>query len=152
MDFEIVRRVCQDYTLTGAKAMTEARGSITSPPFRFIYMSGVSAERDQTKTPGYMAQYSLMRGETENRLLAYAAEQNGAMEACVVKPGIITARGQYLKTIFATGLRLIGVVPSVDVGEASAAMLHQVVHGWEKEPYENEDLIRVGRLELEDAA
>ena len=33
-------------------------------PFRFIYMSGISAERDQTKTPSYMPQYSLMRVST----------------------------------------------------------------------------------------
>jgi hypothetical protein len=60
MDFKDVQRICQDYTLIGLKAMTEARSSATTP-FRFMYLSGVAAERDQTKTPTFMAQYSWMR-------------------------------------------------------------------------------------------
>jgi hypothetical protein len=61
MDFEKVRRICQDYTLIGLKAMVEAREATATKPFRFLYMSGVAAERDQTKAPRLMAQYSLMR-------------------------------------------------------------------------------------------
>jgi hypothetical protein len=61
MDFEKVRRICQDYTLIGLKAMVEVRDSTATKPFRFLYMSGVAAERDQTKVPRFMAQYSLMR-------------------------------------------------------------------------------------------
>jgi hypothetical protein len=60
MEFEKVHRICHDYALLGLKTMVEARGN-PAAPFRFLYMSGVSAERDQTKTPGWMAQYSLMR-------------------------------------------------------------------------------------------
>lgn len=30
-------------------------------PFRFLYMSGAAAERDSTKTPKFMPEYSLMR-------------------------------------------------------------------------------------------
>lgn len=40
---------------------------------------------------------------------------------------------------------------NVDVREVSAAMLHEVVHGFEKEPLENEDLVRIGRQALERA-
>jgi hypothetical protein len=61
MDFEKVRRICQDYTLFGLKAMVEARETNATKPFRFLYMSGVAAERDQNKVPRLMAQYSLMR-------------------------------------------------------------------------------------------
>lgn len=67
------------------------------------------------------------------------------MEACVAKPGFITAKGQYLKTIFATGLKYVMSLPSIDVAEVSAAMLHEVMHGFEKEPLENDDLVRIGR-------
>jgi len=63
MDFEDVRRICHDYTLVGLKAMAEARGKATTP-FRFMYVSGVAAERDQTKTPSFMPPYSLMRVST----------------------------------------------------------------------------------------
>ena len=114
-------------------------------------MSGAATERDLTKTPSFMPQYSLMRGETENRMLAFAAEHKDAMEACVAKPGLITAPGQYLKTIGATMLNLVGVFPKIDVSEVSAAMLQQVISGWEKEPLENADLVRIGRQALNDS-
>jgi hypothetical protein len=51
-DFVEVRRVCQESTLAGLKAMHEAS---QSRPFRFVYMSGIGAERDQTKTSDFMA-------------------------------------------------------------------------------------------------
>jgi hypothetical protein len=64
LEFAQVKRICQDYTLVGLKAMVEAReksGTASNKPFRFMYVSGSAAERDQTKTPGWMAEYSLMR-------------------------------------------------------------------------------------------
>lgn len=88
------------------------------------------------------------QGETENQVLAFAAEHKGAMEACVAKPGMITAPGQYLKTAFATVMKYAMALPNVDVSEISAAMLHEVVHGFEKEPLANDDLVRIGRMAL----
>lgn len=63
--FEEVKRICQDYALTGLRAMHEAG---VNRPFRFIYMSGRAAERDPTKTPPFMPEYSLMRVSLENNL------------------------------------------------------------------------------------
>ena len=73
------------------------------------------------------------------------------MEACVAKPGLITAPGQILKTIFATVLKYAMSLPNVDVTEVSAAMLHEVIHGFEKEPLENDDLVTIGRQALKNA-
>lgn len=73
------------------------------------------------------------------------------MEACSAKPGIITAQGQYLKKIFATGMKYLMSLPNVDITEVSAAMLHEVIHGFEKEPLENDDLVRIGREALKNA-
>lgn len=56
--WEEVVRICQTSTMNGLRAMHDAG---TAKPFRFIYMSGVAAERDQTKTPSFKPQYSLMR-------------------------------------------------------------------------------------------
>lgn len=33
-------------------------------PFRFLYMSGMAAERDQAKKPDWMPEYALMRVST----------------------------------------------------------------------------------------
>lgn len=73
------------------------------------------------------------------------------MEACAAKPGLITTPGQFLKTVFATIMKYVMSLPSVDVKEISAAMLHEVVHGFEKEPLQNDDLVRIGRQALEGA-
>ena len=56
--FEEIKRVFQDTTIAGLKAMHDAG---LARPFRFIYMSGIFAERDQTKTPKLLPEYLLMR-------------------------------------------------------------------------------------------
>ena len=69
-EFDKVRRVCQEHTLVGLQAMLEARGESgnqkMSQPFRFVYMSGSTAERDQSKTPSFMPEYTLMRVSTKH--------------------------------------------------------------------------------------
>ncbi|CAM1510689.1 Fc.00g010240.m01.CDS01 [Cosmosporella sp. VM-42] len=142
IEFEEVKRICQVSTLTGLKAMHEAG---PSRPFRFVYMSGIAAERDQTKTPEFMPEYSLMRGETENQVLAYAANYPGEIEACAAKSGLITAPGYYLKNMFAFGLKWVKGVGNVGNAAISAAMIDQVLHGFEKEPLANDDLARIGQ-------
>ena len=131
--------------------MVEARQQAagTQSPFRFLYMSGSSAERDQAKKPLVLPAYMLMRGETENRVLAFAAEQQpaGSVEACVAKPGMITSSASAGQAVMGTVLGWMSVVsvPSVSVEELAAAMLQQVRDGFEKEPLLNEDLQRIGR-------
>ena len=66
----------------------------------------------------------------------------------MAKPGLITAPGQTLRTIVVTVLNYVASVPKIDVAEVSAAMLHEVIHGFEKEPLENDDLVRIGRQAL----
>ncbi|KAJ6507904.1 putative nucleoside-diphosphate-sugar epimerase [Mycena vitilis] len=143
--FDEVTRICQTSTLVGLKAMHDAG---LDKPFRFIYMSGTAAERDQTKKPSWMPEYSLMRGETENQVLAFAAEHK--LEACVAKPGIITR--SIASWVFASGLKLVMGVPSVSVAEVAAAMLQQAANGFEKEPLQSDDLVRIGRQALQNAS
>ncbi|KAF8206153.1 hypothetical protein K438DRAFT_1816669 [Mycena galopus ATCC 62051] len=143
LPFDEVTRVCQGFTLAGLSALRDAG---VGRPFRYIYMSGSSGERDQSKKPYVLAEYSLMRGETENRVLEFAAEhKDEGFEACVVKPGLITR--SLASSFLAAGIKLIGF-PSVSLEEISAAMVHQVVHGFEKDPLQNEDLVRIGRKAL----
>ncbi|KAF8206152.1 hypothetical protein K438DRAFT_2013944 [Mycena galopus ATCC 62051] len=140
LPFDEVTRVCQGFTLAGLSALRDAG---VGRPFRYLYMSGSTCERDQSKKPYILAEYSLMRGETENRVLAFAAEhKDEGFEACVAKPGLITR-----SFVLAAGIKLFGG-QSVSLEEVSAAMVHQVVHGFEKDPLENEDLVRIGRKTL----
>lgn len=57
MDFAHVTTVCYDYTMHALKSMA----SLANKPFRFIYVSGILIERDQTKELPYLAEYRHMR-------------------------------------------------------------------------------------------
>ncbi|KAJ6512995.1 hypothetical protein C8R45DRAFT_1049963 [Mycena sanguinolenta] len=148
MTAEEVKRVCHTSTLLGLRALHDAG---FRHPFRFIYMSGFAAERDQSKTlPADMAEYSHMRGATENSVVAFAAEHSDeGFEACVVKPGPITHDAESLA--MAEKLKARGI-PNIDLKEISAAILQQVVHGIEKEPLMNDELAIIGRKALAAAA
>ena len=67
---------------------------------------------------------------------------------CVTKSGWISSSTFSTRSIMAFVLKWTVSVPSVTVNECSAAMLDQVVNGFEKEPLMNEDLIRIGRRVL----
>ncbi|KAI1341755.1 putative nucleoside-diphosphate-sugar epimerase [Xylariaceae sp. FL0016] len=125
-----VKRVCQTSTLAGLRAMHDAG---LAKPFRFLYMSGAAAERDQTKTPKYYPEYCLMRGDTENKLLSLATELGG-VDICVIKPGFITAPGEILKYAWSTVVRVISGIPGINVVDLAAVMLDRAAEGFDKEP------------------
>ena len=57
MDLADVTRVCADYTTNGLSNMA----ALAHKPFRFVYVSGVMVERDQSKALPFLADYRLMR-------------------------------------------------------------------------------------------
>ena len=69
----------------------------------------------------------------------------------MAKPGPINSTGQILKTMFATVLKYVMSVSNISVEEISAAMLHEVIHGFEKESLETDELVRIGRQALDAA-
>ncbi|KAH8911605.1 hypothetical protein BR93DRAFT_975569 [Coniochaeta sp. PMI_546] len=142
-DFKDVVQVCQTGPLAAIEAMYE---SGVVKPFRFLYMSGIGAERDRTKTPRFMPEYSWMRGETESRLLAFASEHRGEVEVSAAKPGLITAPGKPITSIFAKAANFAGLVPSIDRAVIVAAMLDQVIEGFDSDALLNDDLIRIGQV------
>ncbi|UQC79252.1 uncharacterized protein CLUP02_04731 [Colletotrichum lupini] len=172
-DWNEICRVCYESPLAGLRAMLEARGSLTAntenlTPFRFIYMSGAKTERDQSKTPSFKPEYSLLRvcqlfppspfsvrlqhwlrlGRTETAVLALAKEHESQLDACIVKPGLIIAPNNFLKMAVACALWWTVSLPSIGVSEISAAMLKQSLSGFEKDTLENHDLLRLGESEL----
>ncbi|KXH59146.1 hypothetical protein CNYM01_06471 [Colletotrichum nymphaeae SA-01] len=152
-DWNEICRVCYESPLAGLRAMLEARGSSTAntdknTPFRFIYMSGAKTERDQSKTPSFKPEYSLLRGKTEAAVLALAKEHEAQPDACVVKPGLITAPNDFLRMAVACALWWTVSLPSIGVREISTAMLNQSLFGFEKDTLENDDLLRLGESEL----
>lgn len=57
IDFGDVTKICHDYTTNGLTSMA----AVGNKPFRFVYTSGVTIERDQTKSLPFLAEYRLMR-------------------------------------------------------------------------------------------
>jgi len=57
MDFADVTKICSEYTITGLHNMA----AVANDPFRFVYTSGVTVERDQSKSLPFLAEYRLMR-------------------------------------------------------------------------------------------
>ena len=57
-DFAEVKRVCQDCTLAGFKAIYEAG---PARPFRFLYFSAEGTPQDPSKRPFIMGDYQVMR-------------------------------------------------------------------------------------------
>ena len=61
---DTARQVSVEYTLAAAKAFTtDPDPQDDSPPkkFRFVYLSGAAAERDQTKPLWFMQDYRRIR-------------------------------------------------------------------------------------------
>ncbi|KAF7561478.1 hypothetical protein G7046_g2654 [Stylonectria norvegica] len=148
-DFAEVKRVCQDCTIAGFKAMYEAR---PARPFRFVYFSAEGTPTDLTKKPSFMGEYQLMRGETEKIVLAFPTEYEG-VEVCVVHPGVVTNSTTWSRAALASVLSVTNVltraIPNVRRKELAAAVLGQVVQGFEKESLSNADLVRLGHAALE---
>ncbi|KAI1102028.1 NAD(P)-binding protein [Jackrogersella minutella] len=138
-DFEEVRRVCQTCTLAGFKTIHD---SGVSKPFRFLYMSGATVDRDPTKTALFQPEYTRMRGDTETKVLALASEFGG-VEASVARPGFITEPGAIVKSMVGAVVQFVVGIPTISIVDLAAVMLDQVVNGFEKDPLMPQDLARI---------
>ncbi|KAM0249549.1 hypothetical protein ACHAQJ_008977 [Trichoderma viride] len=150
MPWEEVRKVCLDYTIAGLETLSKLPRSNTAKPLQFLYISGANTERDQTKKPWVMGDYCLMRGEVETRVLDFAKNSDGAVEVCILKPGLIrdSEQGNMLINVFQNVVTSIISLPIVYLNEIVATLLKQATKGFEKEMLENADIARIGREEL----
>ncbi len=166
-------KICRDYAIRGIETISQLpRGGDGKGPLRFVYISGNNAERDPTKKPLLLGDYCILRvcpvvqltfipkptnldtdisrspqGEAESRILEYALQSKGAVEASVAKPGLINGPGKSSPILQRVFLTLIGL-PKIQVSEISAALLQQVVGGFEKDTLLNADMVRIGQKVL----
>ena len=82
----------------------------------------------------------LLQGEAETQILAYGEQSNGAVQSCVAKPGLIDAPGEEKRNIPG--------VPNIDLQVIAAALLGQIINGFEKDTLSNADMIRIGQEAL----
>ncbi|KAJ0146661.1 Uncharacterized protein HZ326_10666 [Fusarium oxysporum f. sp. albedinis] len=137
LDSEQARKICLDDTLAGLETMVK---SSVKKPFRFVYMSGADAERDQTKTPPLLPEYFLMRGEDENLVFGFEEKHPDLVEAGVARPGLIINDSTDVKEVMA---RLGKEVTTIKLESVAAALLQQALHGIEKKTLWSDDLKRL---------
>ncbi|KAH9907826.1 NAD(P)-binding protein [Xylariomycetidae sp. FL2044] len=136
---EDVKRICLTSTLAGFRAMLDAG---VAKPFRFMYLSGATVDRDLTKKSRYNVEYMHTRAETENQLVALGAASDGVEVSCA-RPGLVTRPGVTLMGAVSFGIRVAYGVPGIYLSDLAAVLLDQVVNGFEKDPLTPVDL---GRL------
>ncbi|KAK8128459.1 nucleoside-diphosphate-sugar epimerase [Apiospora sp. TS-2023a] len=143
-----VVKITRDYALTALHTMTEAQPTTSSSqgPLRFVYMSGHFAPRDRSRvvkalTDFGLAEVSLLRGQLEAEVLDYAAQSDGRVVACIAKPGMIRGPGMELTTV--PGL------PSIELQHIAAALLDQVVNGFQKDTLSNDDMSQMAQRILD---
>lgn len=78
-------------------------------------------------------------------LLDLGKELGGGIEVASAKPGYITATGDIVRATMAATVRAVSGIPSIDVVDLAAAMLDQVIKGFEREPLMPDDLIRLAK-------
>ncbi|KAI0846045.1 hypothetical protein F5Y00DRAFT_264939 [Daldinia vernicosa] len=135
-----VKRELED-TDTSTRALADLRHN-QDRPLRFIYISGHFAPHSPAEVPKQLPNnglinYGLMRvREAESRVLAYAEHSKGSVRSCVAKPGHIEVPSWEKQMI--PGLSII------DLREFAAALLDQVVNGFEKDTLLNGDMVQIG--------
>ncbi|KAJ5438567.1 uncharacterized protein N7458_009565 [Penicillium daleae] len=138
--WEATCKISRDYAVTAIKTLDTLRPA-QEQPLRFLYVSGHFAPRSRAEIPPALenhglVDYGLLRGEVETLILSYAEQSHGRVESCVVKPGLIDAPG--------AEKRDIPGVPHVDLPDIAAALVDQVIRGFEKDTLSNDDLVRIG--------
>ncbi|KAL4780053.1 hypothetical protein BJX76DRAFT_364626 [Aspergillus varians] len=147
-DFAEVKRVCQDCTLAGFKAIYEAG---PAKPFRFIYFSADGTPRDPTKRPAIMGDYQVMRCETELMVIQFPGEYPG-VDICIAQPGVVVNSTSFGRSVLALVFRVVNTftraIPNIHRQELSAAVLDLAMKGFDQETVKNNDLVRRGQAAL----
>ncbi|KAJ0120089.1 nucleoside-diphosphate-sugar epimerase [Diaporthe amygdali] len=116
-------------------------------PLRFVYMSGHFAPRQRTEQVKVLGDYGMtelgyLRGEVETDILEFAEQSKGAVQSCITKSGFIKGPGKVVPEV--PGL------PLVELQDITAAILDQVINGFEKDTLSNDDLVRIGQKALKE--
>lgn len=113
--------------------------------FRFVYTSGSAVETDATKTLWFIGGVRKMRGDIQNRVVAFkqpeGAAAGGEWKSFVVRPGFVTAGKPFWG----------GLVPTHYIPKEvlAAAMVQFAQNGAEKQVFENVECQKIGAEALE---
>ncbi|RYP89866.1 hypothetical protein DL770_004018 [Monosporascus sp. CRB-9-2] len=143
LPWEETVKICRDYALAAIETLASVPHK--DGPLRFLYISGHFAPRTRSEIAKPLNDHgltdlALLRGELETQILAFADQADGAVVSCIAKPGMIAGPGRDLPVV--PGL------PKIELRDFAAALLDQVVNGFEKDTLSNDDMIRIGQSAL----
>ncbi|KAL5050961.1 hypothetical protein BDW71DRAFT_171973 [Aspergillus fruticulosus] len=122
-DNEQKKKVSLDYLSAAATAFTKNIPTDSSRKFRFVYISGVAAERDQNRALWYWGDFRRLRGKSEYILLRHEERYPGVFEAHIMRPGPVPTTAGTFKD------RLLGLVTSLRTDILAKAMIELALNG-----------------------
>jgi hypothetical protein len=145
-DVDIQKKVTLDYTMAAAETFSRLPSrpisEKTTPrsPFRFVFASGILAVRDQSKSVWFASGARHIKGDAENKLLGFTAENREVFDAYIVRPGAVLANGGGV-----AGVAVSLGAPAVSVQGLAAVMVELALSGGEEKVLENSELVARGK-------
>jgi hypothetical protein len=90
-DIATCRKVSVEYTRAAISAFGQL-GAQNGKPFRFVFMSGYLAVRDQEKSLWFLEEARRLKGQAETSLLEANEEKKEALDAYVLRPAMCCRR------------------------------------------------------------
>ncbi|MCJ1307240.1 hypothetical protein MMC25_000886 [Agyrium rufum] len=140
-----LRTINLEYTLAAANAFANSlakQRSSTADKFRFVYVSGMLAVKDQEKPLWFAEEGRRMRGEIENELVALQKAHPETLETTVARPGMVLAKNTYLMG------PLISTMHAVKVDELAALLVDCAMNGREEQIVDSAPVRAKGRIAL----
>ncbi|KAI4252468.1 MAG: hypothetical protein LQ352_004279 [Teloschistes flavicans] len=120
------RKINLDYTLAAAETFARVLGPKVEKgkKFKFVYLSGMMTERDQTKKNlWFMAEARLIRGEVENKLIELQKQLPEQLLSYVARPGGVLATNSFFPAL------LEPLARAITVDDLAAKMLDTAING-----------------------
>ncbi|RDW68246.1 hypothetical protein BP5796_08903 [Coleophoma crateriformis] len=150
------KKISIDYTMAGIDALLANREP--GKKFRFVYLSGGGAQRDQTAPLWVMQDFrrirvrlptspdwmgiplddSFTQGQVENELIGYAEKHPNTFETCILKLGLVLKKETNLRDMF------LGLAPSVRVDVVGRAAIRAAVDGIKEQTLTNSAIKEFG--------
>jgi hypothetical protein len=119
-------------------------------PFRYIHLSGILAEKDQSKCLLFLQKYRHVKGRAELSVLDFQSNEaklrGGYWQSFIVKPSMVLPKKGEKSDLRWLGSVFIG---SVDVDELAAAMIDIGRNGSEEQIFNNAECVMRGRAALD---
>ncbi|KAL4958102.1 hypothetical protein BDW69DRAFT_154653 [Aspergillus filifer] len=129
-DDDFTRRVSVEFPRAAAQTLSRAfeEGSVDEnggEKFRFVFISGTAAIRDQSARLWYWGWYRKLRGESENVLFQHEEAHPSSFETYIMRPGLVPSTSWTIRDI------IPGLLGFVSVDVLSRAMIRLALHGSE---------------------